>query len=361
MGHGIRSFCIDHDGSLQVEVPDAAVRRGDNFVAKAEVEGQVRRDVVIILNESGQVPIARRILTLQGVLFEEAGNAHQQVGEAGSTAARRQVGGVLPAETEPATRRRGLEEVPLLAPEVNAKFQRVLAAHPAQGVGNLEDVFDHEFRSPKRVAQALEARNFDERQARGSLVPAVGIGDPERLREIFAEVERQAGNMVPEEAPMKVVQQGRAERVRPAGRPVLGPVLGVAWAADVATQISKGARAVTVDIPEAVVREELVRVTEAVIETDIEGILVIGELRVQAIVVEEPGPGNVGQRIEIRDVLPDLVDHRGGDDVILAQVRKLVAEGDDRVVGAGEAARRRGIEDGSLVERRVTRPGIRTG
>ena len=83
-------------------------------------------------------------------------------------------------------------------------------------------------------------------------------------------------------------------------------VLGVTGAASISSQVTKSARPVTVDIAETIGGEELVPAGNAVVHSDVKGILVVGSPVVQDKIV--CNPREIGKGIEIDDLLSNRID-----------------------------------------------------
>src|SRR2546429_8203897 len=160
MGDAIGPIRRDDDRLVQIKIGNSTVSRGGHFVTQAEIQSEIGSHPEIILDKSGQVPITRGIGTLQFVLLEKLRNAQQHVRHTISARLGNKVRRITSIKGIPAPGSGFLEEVALLAPEVNLKFQGMLSMCPAQSVGDLEDVFHGEFGRPEGVAQGAEAGDF---------------------------------------------------------------------------------------------------------------------------------------------------------------------------------------------------------
>ena len=119
----------------------------------------------IILYELRQVPIARWIHSSKKVLPRRNRYSEQQVGKPVAATGCSQVGGIPTWKAELSARGGQLKEVPLLAAEVNAEFERVLVTHPGDGVCDLVNVFNGVFGRPQRITHRSEAGDINKRQS----------------------------------------------------------------------------------------------------------------------------------------------------------------------------------------------------
>ena len=99
-------------------------------------------------------------------------------------------------------------EVALLTAEVDAKFQRVPAPDPGEGIRNLINVFKGVFGEELRIAQRSESGDIDIGQAgRIGVSGAVRVGNSQLVgADGFAEVEGQRIDGITEISTMKIVQ-----------------------------------------------------------------------------------------------------------------------------------------------------------
>ena len=153
MRDSVRPVRGDYNYSIEIKIADSAVRRSRHLITQAQVQGEVFVDAVIILNELGEIPIARGVQTGKKILFTVHRHAQQQVGGSTPPVGAGQVIGIAAAEDKVSARIRELEEVTLLAAEIDAKLHRVIAVNPGQRIRSLEDIFKHMFWKPLRVPE----------------------------------------------------------------------------------------------------------------------------------------------------------------------------------------------------------------
>ena len=212
----------------------------------------------------------------------------KQVGQPVAAVRGAEVVGVDAAEVEESARRGDLIEVALLTPEVDTEFQRVPSPDPGERVRNLKDVFESVFGEVHRIAQRCEASDIDIGQAsRVGIGAAVRIGNSELIgTDGLAEVEGQRVDGVTEVSAVKIVQQLRREGVGVAQSEVLrARVADAGTTIGTAPQRPQRAGPLAAHVAKAVGREDLVLIAEAVIEPDVERILVVDVVLVGQIVV----------------------------------------------------------------------------
>src|ERR1035437_10379287 len=224
MRHSARPVGGHDDGAIEIEVPDLPVRAGCQFVTQSEVDGKVVAEVEVILEEFGKIPVTGGIEACQEVLLVGDRGPKQNGRHSVAPIGGGQVVGVSPAEIKVPARIRKLEEIPLLAPKVDAKFQRMLAPDPCQRIRDLKNILEHMLGEPLRVAQRGEPSYIDVGEATGiGVAGTVDIGNAELCAQIFAEVKRQSIYGVAEVAPVQIVQHSFGKSMGVPNAQVLGP------------------------------------------------------------------------------------------------------------------------------------------
>src|SRR5882762_7563802 len=136
----------DHDRPVQVEIAYAPVGWRGDLIAKSQIDRQVGTGAKVILHKSRKIPVASRVKAEQEVLFGLTGHAKKKIGQSVAAGGGCQIGGVGASEAEKSPRCGHLIEVPLLATEVHAQFQRVPVANPSHRVCDLKDVLENMLR-----------------------------------------------------------------------------------------------------------------------------------------------------------------------------------------------------------------------
>src|SRR5438876_397898 len=194
MRYRIRSIRIHYHCTLQIEVAHAAIGGRRHFVAQADVQSEVWRNVEIILYEFRQVPIARWIHSSKEVL-------------------------------------------------------------------------------PRR-------NRYSDRQ---------GI------------------HRVTKKAPMGIIERAARKSVGPTQANVLRAGLIATWTAVQPAQVRQRSRPKAADITEAVPREDLILFAKAMVQANVERILIIHSIRIGEIVVDQAR--TIGQRIQIGNIRSRRISH----------------------------------------------------
>jgi hypothetical protein len=152
VGNGAGTIRGTHNGFVEVEVSNAPIRGRSDFVAQTKIDGQLLIYPEVILEEPRQIPIPRWIKTGEEILLVRDGRAKQEIGYTVASIGGSQVHRVGTGKVEVSARARELKEVALLAPEINAELERMLAFNPGRRVSYLVDVFEDVLRQPLRIA-----------------------------------------------------------------------------------------------------------------------------------------------------------------------------------------------------------------
>src|SRR3984893_12624018 len=136
----------DHDRPVQVEIAYAPVGWRGDLIAKSQIDRELGTGAKVILHQSGKIPVASRVQAEQEVLFGLTGHAKKKIGQSVAAGGGCQIGGVGASKAEKSPRCGHLIEVPLLATEVHAQFQRVPVANPSHRVCDLKDILENMLR-----------------------------------------------------------------------------------------------------------------------------------------------------------------------------------------------------------------------
>src|SRR5205823_9297564 len=113
-----------HNGFVEVEISNTAVRGRRDFIAQTQIDGQLLIHPEVILEEFRQIPIPRGVKTGEEVLLVRDRRPKQEIGYTVASVGGSQVHRVGTGKIEVSARTRELKEVALLAPEIDAEFER---------------------------------------------------------------------------------------------------------------------------------------------------------------------------------------------------------------------------------------------
>src|SRR5581483_11478314 len=186
---------------------------------------------------------------------------------------------------------RELKKVALLAPQTDAEYERMLAFDPSHRVRCLEDVFKIVLRQPLGVAQRGDASDVNIGKAAGvGITGAVHVGDSQLRSQIFAEIEGQGIDGIPEESTVQVIQEALGKRVGITKPHVLRARVADARAAiGTSPERPQWTGLLAAHITEAVRGKYLVLLAESMIEANIERVLVIDVVLICQIILGQRG------------------------------------------------------------------------
>src|ERR1035437_1638136 len=183
------------------------------------------------------------------------------------------------------------------------------ALDPGQRIRDLENILEYMLGEPLRITQRGETGYIDVGEAAGvGVTGTVDVGDLELRAQVFTEIKGQSIHGVAEIAAMQIVQKALGESMGIPNTQELSARIADARATIGSTpQRPQRPRLLAAHVAETVGTKDLILLAEAVIQADVERILIVQLVLIGEIVVREcSGIGRLG--IKIGNVLPHLID-----------------------------------------------------
>ena len=343
-------------GKIEIGQPVMVLHhRRKQVVANTEVQSQLRTHAEIIHGvEAGLQPI-HSVLAFLAVTERRDWKAQQETGERTATRLRIQIPCVLLVEVQVATRILGLEKSMPPPPKVAAKLPRMPPPDVSEGVHQLIVVLPQELGEPVRRSQRAVVRDADVRKAsrRNRIVRVKNPRDSNLLGDGLAHQVRQRVDHIAGITQLEFVDLigGKSPDVTdPRGQRHIRHMPGER---PTSRQAGKRVGTVGVDLPVAEVHGKAVVARGLVIDSDIEGILIVPGHRV--------GEKVVGRAIQIwgrkklHDVERGTIQAVGRNHIDLPVVRDRISNQHGVAPGTSEAVRSRGVKHRARVELRVAR------